>query len=200
MNLVVGLTGGIGSGKSTVAELFAAHGVPVTDADVLSRQLTSAPGPALERIREQFGPDYLTAEGALDRARMRARVFSDATARAQLEALLHPLILEGCRDALARHRDAPWQLLVVPLLVEQPTFRDLVQRVLLVDCEESQQIERVMLRSGMGRSEVLAIMRTQLTREQRLANADDVIENTASRDDLALQISRLNRRYLEISN
>jgi dephospho-CoA kinase len=193
--VVVGLTGGIGSGKSTVADAFAALGVPVIDTDVISRELTMPDGAALESIRLAFGESVMQKDGSLDRAALRRRVFADAVARHQLEAILHPLIRQRVEHALSQ-LTARYVLLVIPLLVESGAYRDVLQRVLVVDCPEATQIARVMARSGLALDEVLAILATQATRAERLAVADDVILNTTSQDDLRTAAASLHQRYL----
>jgi len=190
----VGLTGGIGSGKSTVADCFAARGVPVIDTDVIARALTAPEGPALEAIRTAFGDPVMQAGGALDRAALRRRVFADAGARRQLEAILHPLIhqsVERAREQLT----APYVLIVIPLLVETAGYRDVLDRVLVVDCSEDMQIARVMGRSGLDRDEVQAILAAQASRADRLAAADDVIDNSDTQESLDAQVATLHQRY-----
>ncbi|MEQ6292321.1 dephospho-CoA kinase [Vogesella sp. GCM10023246] len=192
---VVGLTGGIGSGKSTVAQLFAENGVPCVDTDVVAHQLTAAGGAALPAIRTAFGDSVLDANGALNRAVMRQRVFADPSERLRLEAILHPLIgAESLRQlALAQ---GPYVLLAVPLLFESPAFHRLVRRSLLVDCPEEMQQQRVMARSGLAAEQVAAIIAAQMPRQQRLQLADDVIHNSGELADLALQVADKHRYYL----
>lgn len=194
----VGLTGGIGSGKSTVADLFAERGVPVIDTDVISRQLTGPDGPALDDIRAAFGEAVLREDGTLDRAVLRRLVFDDATARQKLEAILHPRIRVEVQRALACMA-GPYVLVVVPLLVESGGYRDLLDRILVVDCPETEQISRVMARSGLAREEVAAILAAQANRAERLAVADDVIVNTSSRENLREQVSTLHQRFLVLA-
>ncbi|MEW5966888.1 MAG: dephospho-CoA kinase [Pseudomonadota bacterium] len=194
----VGLTGGIGSGKSTVADLFSALGVPVIDTDVIARQLTAPGGEALDDIRAAFGASLIQPDGGLDRAAMRRLVFGDVAARSRLEAILHPRIREAVRRALAA-LEAPYALVVIPLLVETGAYRDLLDRVLVVDCPEALQIERVMARSGLAREDVEAILAAQATRAQRLAEADDVIDNTRSLDALRAAVATLHARYLALA-
>lgn len=191
----VGLTGGIGSGKSTVANLFAELGVPVIDTDVIARQLTLPGGAALEAIRAAFGEDVILADGMLDRATLRRRVFADAAARRQLEAILHPRIRQMVEQSLAA-LDAPYALIVIPLLVETGGYRDVLRRVLVVDCPEALQVARVMARSGLARDEVDAILAAQAGRAERLAAADDVIVNDASAAALRAEVTALHQRYL----
>lgn len=194
----VGLTGGIGSGKSTVADLFAGQGVPVIDTDVIARTLTAPGGMALDAVRAAFGDQVMQADGSLDRAALRRRVFSDADARHQLEAILHPRIRLAVEQQLATLA-APYVLIVIPLLVETGAYQEVLDRVLLVDCPEDQQIARVMARSGLTLDEVKAILAAQAARAARLAIADDVISNTASPEALRTQVAALHRRYLAFS-
>jgi len=194
----VGLTGGIGSGKSTVADLFAGQGVPVIDTDVIACTLTAPGGMALDAVRAAFGDQVMQADGSLDRAALRRRVFSDADARHQLEAILHPLIRLAVEQQLATLA-APYVLIVIPLLVETGTYQAVLDRVLVVDCPEDQQIARVMARSGLTLDEVKAILAAQAARAARLAIADDVISNTASPEALRTQVAALHRRYLAFS-
>lgn len=191
----VGLTGGIGSGKSTVADLFAELGVPVIDTDVIARQLTVPGGAALEAIRAAFGEDVMLADGMLDRAALRRRVFADVAARRQLEAILHPRIRQTVEQSLAT-LDAPYALIVIPLLVETGSYRDVLRRVLVVDCPETLQVARVMARSGLARDEVDAILAAQAGRAERLAAADDVIVNDAPAAALRAKVTALHQRYL----
>jgi dephospho-CoA kinase len=192
--LIIGLTGGIGSGKSTVAELFREFGAPVYDADVEARRLVEPGQATLERLTHVFGPQILQPDGTLDRAKLRALAFADAEQRRRLESILHPPI----RAALQAHINAttaPYCILVIPLLFESKQ-RNLVGRVLVVDAPEDQQISRTIARSGLDRPTVERIMAAQCSRAQRLAQADDVISNTGSRDDLRVQAEKLHRSYL----
>ena len=194
----VALTGGIGSGKSVVAGLFAKRGVSVIDTDEIAHQLTRPGGDAIGAIRSAFGASMIGADGALDRDGMRRLVFGDAAARKRLEAILHPLI----RTESARQRDrapGPYAILVVPLLIESGVDRSRYTRVLVVDCPEVQQVERAMRRSGLSETEVRAILATQATREQRLAQADDVIDNSGTPEALERQVSNLNGKYLTLA-
>ena len=194
MALVIGLTGGIGSGKSAVADAFAALGADVTDTDRLAHVVTAPGAPGHDGILRAFGPGYFHPDGALDRAKLRERVFADAAARHELEAILHPLI----RAAAAREVAAwtsPYGLLVVPLLFERGGHKDLVGRVLVVDCPEDVQVQRVMARSGLAETAVRAIMATQLPRAERLARADDVLDNSGPPGAIAPQVALLDRRY-----
>lgn len=196
MSFIVGLTGGIGSGKSTVAELFASFGVAVVDTDAIAHEMTRAQGAAMPEIAATFGPTVMLADGGLDRVAMRRLVFSDASARGRLEAILHPLIRRESDTRCRSATDAPYVLLVVPLLVESGDYRERVDRILVVDCDETVQISRVMARNGLSLSEVQAIMDTQASRGQRLAAADDIVLNSGNREGLRAQIADLHQRYL----
>ena len=193
---VVGLTGGIGAGKSAVSERFAWLGVPVVDTDVIARELTVSGGEALPAIREAFGNSVFFRADELDRAALRQQVFADPAARARLEAILHPLIRRAARQRLAV-LDAPYALLVVPLLLETGAYADIVRRTLLVDCPESIRVERVMARSALTRAEVEAIVAAQVHDEARRAVADDKIDNTGGLDALDTAVAELHVRYLE---
>lgn len=195
MPYVVGLTGGIGSGKSTVADLFVARGAALVDTDAIAHELTGPHGAAMAAISEAFGPAVVDARGALDRAAMRRQVFADATARQRLEAILHPLI-RAESDRRCQAARAPYVILAVPLLVESGSYRERVQRVLVVDCPEAVQVARVMARNGLGEAEVQAILAAQASRQQRLAVADDVVDNGGDAAALIPQVERLHRQYL----
>ncbi|MBA5636394.1 dephospho-CoA kinase [Duganella sp. LX20W] len=194
----VGLTGGIGSGKSTVAELFAARGVTIVDTDQIAHSLTAPGGAAMADIVSQFGPEYADATGALDRARMRQLVFADAAAKTRLEAILHPRIRAATEAATAAATGC-YVMLAIPLLVESGSWRARVTRVLAVDCAETVQLARVMARNHLPEAQVRAIMAAQATRQQRLDAADDVITNDAGLDALTPQIERLHQLYLTFS-
>lgn len=193
----VGLTGGIGSGKSAAADMFKALGAAIVDTDVIARQLTAPGGSAIPALRAAFGDAILAADGALDRNRMRALAFSSADAKGRLEQILHPMIrAESLRQV--GEADGAYVVLVVPLLVETGSYRDIVKRIVVVDCEEQTQIRRTMARSGLDESAVHAIMRAQATRSQRLAAADDVIRNEAGLDELQKQVAALDRLYRQL--
>lgn len=192
---IVGLTGGIGSGKSAAAAHFATLGVPVVDTDVIAHALTAADGAAMPLLAAEFGRQVVAANGALDRAAMRALAFADPANRRRLESILHPLI----RAESVRQLDAvrgPYALLVVPLLFENPDYLALVRRSLLVDCAEEVQLARVQARSGLTAEAVRAIMAAQMPRAQRLARADDVIDNDGSLAALQLQVEAKHQYYL----
>lgn len=194
----VGLTGGIGCGKSTVADMFAALGASVIDTDQIAHALTAPHGAAMPALIAEFGPAFVTPEGALDRAKMRALVFSDATARARLEAILHPRIRDATAAA-ASIATGDYVIFVVPLLIESGTWRERVTRVLAIDCPEELQVARVMARSGITEAQVRAIMAAQVSREQRRAAADDIILNDDGLDALRPQVEILHAMYLSQS-
>ena len=195
MTFCVGLTGGIGCGKTRATEMFAELGAGVVDTDVISRELTGPDGAGMQHVVQAFGADYVLPDGSLDRARMRALVFADADAKRRLEAILHPLIRDASRRSIAA-ASAPYVLLVVPLLLETGSYRDLLDRVLVVDCDEARQVERVVARSGLSAEEVRAIMKTQIGRAERLARADDVLRNDGDINHLRDQVERLHAQYL----
>jgi len=196
----VGLTGGIGSGKSTAAALFAECGAMIIDSDTISHRLTQPGGDAIEAIRAKFGDNYIDASGALDRARMRRLVFANIDAKRRLEVILHPLIrMQMLALAEAAADTSPYLLLVIPLLFETENYLRLVQRALVVDCAEATQVARSMQRSGLNEQEVRAIMAQQISRAERLQHADDIIQNDGGLDTLRLQVAHLHQRYIAIS-
>jgi dephospho-CoA kinase len=194
---IVGLTGGVGSGKSTVAALFSEKGVVLVDTDVIAHELTGPDGAAMSALVAEFGAAVVNQQGALDRAAMRQLVFANPVARTRLEGILHPLIrqisFERCQAA-----ESPYVILAVPLLVESGAFRQRCDRIVAVDCPEALQIERVMARNALSADEVKAIMAAQATRAQRLAVADDVVLNDAGLDTLDEQVSALHQKYLRL--
>lgn len=194
MPYVVGLTGGIGSGKSEVARAFAALGVEISDADAAAHAVTAKGEAGHRAVIAAFGPEARAADGGLDRAWLRHAAFADPQARARLEALLHPLIRARLEAEMAAWR-GPYGLLVVPLLLERGNVLSHVARVLVVDCPEDEQVRRVMTRSGLPAEEVRAIMATQLSREARLAAADDVVDNGGPLEALGPQVARLDAFY-----
>ena len=198
MTVWIGLTGGIGSGKSQVAADFSALGMPRIDADAISRQLTQTAGSmALQQIRQQFGDDALTVSGCLNRAYMRERVFADGQAKAQLEAILHPLIFAEI-ERQQKDFQAAYGVVEIPTLVEHPIFQSLVARILVITCPESVRVQRVMARNGLTEATVRAIMASQASDEARLRVADDVIANTGSLQDLQQAVKRQHRAYLAL--
>ena len=193
-----GLTGGIGSGKSQAAACFALLGVPVIDADAVSRILTQTPdSEALRQIRQTFGDAVIDSAGFLNRAAMREYVFADEQARQRLEAILHPLIYREIERQKAACTAAPYGIIELPTLAEHPVFRRLVQRVLLVQCDEKTRVQRVMARNGLTEAAVRAIMQAQAGDEQRLALADDCLVNQGSPEDLSQAVQRQHRIYLQ---
>jgi len=198
MPYCVGVTGGIGSGKSRAAALFGELGADVVDTDDISHQLTTAGGSAMPAITAAFGAAAAAPDGSLDRAVMRRLVFEKPDARKQLETILHPRIRE-CARSRVMESAAPYVLLVVPLLLETGGYRDLIQRVLVVDCDESLQVSRAMQRSNLTADAVRAIMAAQLPRPQRLVGADDVIRNDGDIAQLRGQVAGLHQQYLNLA-
>ena len=194
----IGLTGGIGCGKSTVANLFAAHGATIVDTDEIAHSLTAPNGAAMPALVAEFGEWVLDATGAMDRARMRELVFSDPQAKRRLEAVLHPRIRAATLEAAAS-ATGKYVIFAVPLLVESGGWTERVNRVLVIDCLESLQVARVMQRNGLSEAQVKAIMATQATRSMRLAAADDVIDNNGDLAALQPQIAVLHEVYLAFS-
>jgi dephospho-CoA kinase len=195
---VLAITGGIGSGKTAVADQLGAAGARVVDTDAIAHALTTPQGAAMPALRAAFGVGVVAADGALDRAAMRALVFGDAAARAQLEGILHPMIRAEVAAALAQVT-APYAVLVVPLLVETQVYLPLVNRVLVVDCPEAIQQARVMARNGWSLAQTQQVMATQASRQARLACADDVIDNAGGFAALVLQVQDKHRYYLALS-
>ncbi len=197
MPYVLGLTGGIGSGKSAVAAQFAELGALVVDTDAIAHQLTGPGGTAVATIAAAFGPDVIDASGALNRKAMRQLVFADEAQRRRLEAILHPAIRSVSASLLASAEAlaAPYVILMVPLLVETGAYREQIHRIAVVDCATETQIRRVMARNGLARNDVERIIAVQASREQRLAAADDVIDNDGDFGNLATQINALDAKY-----
>jgi dephospho-CoA kinase len=198
MTYIVGLTGGIGSGKSAAAQIFEKLGAAVIDTDAVAHALTVPGGAAIAPIRAAFGAQYLTPEGALDRARMRELVFADATKKHRLESILHPMIRAQTNELVLAAR-SPYVILMVPLLVESGDYRRRCQRILVIDCPEEMQVERVAARSGLAAEQVRAIMANQVTRAARLAAADDVIDNSGDLPQLRPQVEAVHARYLQFA-
>jgi len=195
--LRIGLTGGIASGKSTVADMFADLGVPVIDTDIIAREVVKPGEPAIDEIRERFGDAVIDTEGRLDRAAMRKIIFADETARLDLEAILHPRIGAEVRRQ-AETSDGPYQLIVVPLLVGSP-LREYVDRVLVVDCDEKTQIQRLLKRDSESIEQAQKILDSQASREERLAIADDVIINDQELEKIQSQVIELHRHYQRLA-
>lgn len=194
----VALTGGVGSGKSRVAAGFSRLGVDVVDTDALARELTSSGSGALAEIVEAFGPGVLNQDGSLNRAGLRAAVFSDARQRKILEGILHPRIREQAAKRVEAAK-SEYVLLVVPLLIESGAYWDLADRVLAVDCDPAVQIERVMRRDGLTKAAVEAILSAQTNRRERLLRADDVIRNEGTEAQLDVEVARLHLHYLKLA-
>ena len=202
MELLIGLTGGIGSGKSAAADEFARLGAAVVDTDEIAHELTGPGGAALPEIQRLFGSAFVDAAGAMDRKRMRERVFADPAAKQRLESVLHPLIRAESERRIAAAfavRKAPYVVHVVPLLVESAGFRERFGRVLVVDCPEALQIARVRQRSGFSESEVRRIIASQIQRETRLAAADDVIDNSGTIAAMQQKVRQLHEKYLALA-
>ncbi|CAG9244735.1 dephospho-CoA kinase [Paraburkholderia unamae] len=197
---VIGLTGGIGSGKSTVADLFAARGVPIVDTDLIAHRITAPHGVAMAQIAQAFGAEFVAPDGSMDRARMRTLVFGDESARKRLEAITHPLIRSET-ERETREANGPYVIVVVPLLVESGTWKTRVDRVLTVDCSVETQIARVMRRNAFTREQVLAIIARQATREARLAAADNVVvnDNGATLETLGHDVEALHQTFLTLA-
>ncbi|SCY63703.1 dephospho-CoA kinase [Nitrosospira sp. Nl5] len=199
MPLIIGLTGGIGSGKTSAAKFFAALGAELIDTDAIAHEITQPQGAAIAAIRKIFTEKFLTEDGALNRKEMRSLVFSDSQSRRKLEAILHPLIrVEVARRAALF--TASYGMIVVPLLLETGGYRGMIHRVLVVDCNEHDQIARTVARAGLDEQTVRAIMATQLSRNERLQQADDVITNDADMAHLRQQVDTLHRKYLDLAN
>lgn len=198
MPYCVGITGGIGSGKSRAAAMFGDMGAGVVDTDEISHQITASGGSAMPEIVAVFGPAAAAADGSLDRAAMRRRIFGDPEARRQLENILHPRIREVAHGQIGEST-APYVLLVVPLLLETGAYRDIIRRILVVDCDEALQVSRTIARSRLDEASVRAIMAAQISRSERLARADDVIRNDGGVDELRRQVAALHGKYLELA-
>lgn len=192
--LKIGVTGGLGAGKTTATRIFMRHGVPIIDTDEISHELTARDGAAIPLVREAFGESVFKADGSLDRAALRARILTDDAARRQLEAILHPLIRQAVESRLAGI-NAPYVLIVVPLLVETGAYDGLLDRVLVVDCSEQTQVQRALARGGWSEAEVRAMMARQASRKARLARADDVLDTDCRLDALTEQVAALDRKY-----
>ena len=203
---VVALTGGIGCGKSAAAQIFLDLGVPVTDVDVISHELTAAGQPIIDNIRQLFGSEFISADNSLNREAMRTLIFSDGQARLRLNALLHPAILEKAIERLSQHArtqqgaeksETLYQVLVVPLLFDSPKYLSLVDRILVIDCDQETQIKRVKERSHLSRFQILQIINTHIKRNDQLKLADDVILNDGNVEKLRENISVLHQKYIK---
>ena len=199
MSLIIGLTGGIGSGKTSAARFFYALGAGIIDTDEIARTLTDSHGVAIRDIRQTFGQDFITQDGALDRKKMRDLVFSDNLSRWKLEKILHPLIYKE----VVRHQTSilsPYTLIVLPLLFETSNYFNMIQRVLVIDCDERQQVERAIKRDSLNEQEVRAIMSTQISRLERLQRAHDTLINDMDIQNLKEQVKIFHRKYLSLSH
>ena len=200
---IIALTGGIGSGKSEVALQFAQLGVPIVDTDVISHQLTALGSPVLTQINYLFNDNFLTPDGHLDRAKLRTHVFNSPEERKKLEALLHPLIRANALKQLAENEHSlkpAYQILVIPLLFENNQYAGLVHKILVVDCDETLQIQRAMARSQLTKAQVEAIMAAQVSRATRLSQADEVIENNGTLAELIENISNMHKKLVKNSH
>ena len=195
--LIIGLTGGIGSGKSTVCNHFANLGVPIIDADLIAHELVEPGQPALEQIRSTFGNDFITPQGELDRPRLREYIFIDKTARTKLQAILHPLIRARMRERLTV-LDTSYVIIAIPLLVETGQH-DMLHRILVIDTPEELQIQRVCQRDKVDKDQVQSILEAQCSRSERLAVADDVIHNTNGLEALERQVNQMHQHYLKLA-
>jgi len=197
---LIGLTGGIGSGKTAVSDLLAKLGAGIVDTDLIAHQITAPNGAAISLIEKQFGPDFITADGALNRDKMRSLVFTSPEARQSLETITHPLIRqETIRQAVQLKKDgAPYLVFVVPLLIESGSWRNLIDCLVVVDCPKETQIQRVMQRSNLPKEEVERILAAQASREERLKHANVVIENQGSLQELEVKVQNLHQKILQI--
>jgi dephospho-CoA kinase len=194
---VVGLTGGIGCGKSEAARSFARLGVPIVDVDVIARQLTMAGQETLQEIIDVFGKEYLLPDGNLNRALMREKVFNDIAARKDLESIIHPAIHAQALKEMQDNSSAPYQILAISLLFENQRYKDNVTRSLVIDCDESLQVVRTMKRSGISEQTVRGIMAAQVSRAMRIKMADDLIENEGTLEELHQKIVEIHKKYLQ---
>jgi dephospho-CoA kinase len=192
---IVGLTGGIGCGKSEAARIFARLGVPIVDVDVIARQLTVAGQETLNEIIEIFGKKYLLPNGDLDRAAMREKVFTDMAARKDLEGIIHPAIYDQCMRELEQNKAAPYQILAISLLFENQRYKHIVTRSLVIDCDETLQVQRTMKRSGISEQTVRGIMAAQVSRATRIKLADDLILNEGTVEELGQKIEEIHEKY-----
>lgn len=198
MTFVVGLTGGIGCGKSSASQFFSDLGIDVIDTDIIARQLTQPNGSAISLIQNTFGSSIIATDGTLDRNKMRDLVFANSELRHKLEQILHPLILKAVIRRI-KQSQAPYVIVVIPLLFETNDYNHLIRHILVIDCDEQQQLLRTMERSNLSEQKVRSIMATQVTRETRIQKADDVILNNQDIEYLKAQILLLHHKYLALS-
>ena len=198
MSLIIGLTGGIGSGKTSATRFFAAEGIAIIDADTIAHELTGAQGDAIPNIKKYFGVDFITKNGKLDRKKMKTRIFSDINSRKKLEEILHPLIQAEVMHRIETAAASPYIIVVAPLLLETADYCETVTRILVVDCNEEYQISRAVSRDGLSKKEVRAIMATQKSRQERLNQADDVIVNDTDISSLQEKVKLQHNIYLSL--
>lgn len=194
--LIVGLTGGIGAGKSTVTQLFASHGVPIIDADIIAREVTQPSQPAYKEIIQHFGEHLILKDGSLDRSLLRHLIFENRDERKWLEALLHPIIQQSIEQQISSI-SAPYCIVVIPLLFEVQPY-SFINRILVIDAPEQMQIDRVLTRDQLNTSQIEAILKAQVSREQRIQGSDDLILNNGDLDDLSKQVEKLHQFYLKL--
>jgi dephospho-CoA kinase len=197
MSLIIGLTGGIGSGKTSATRFFAAEGIAIIDADTIAHELTGAQGDAIPNIKKYFGVDFITKDGELNRKKMQSRIFSDINSRKKLERILHPLIQTEVMHRIET-ASSPYIIVVVPLLLETGDYCEIVTRILVVDCNEEYQISRTVSRDGLNKEEVRAIIATQKSRQARLNQADDVIVNDTDISSLQEKVKLQHNIYLSL--
>ena len=193
---IVGITGGIGSGKSEAAKAFAALGVPIVDLDGISHALTKPGQSTLAEITQVFGQEILNEKGELDRTALRQKIFSNEQAKIQLEAIMHPAIYKQVLQQLEQNKSAPYQILDIPLLFESDRYLKLIHRSLVIDCDPTTQIDRASKRSGLSETEVKKIIDAQMPREQRNQLADDVLTNNGSLEQLREKVAQLHEKYI----
>ena len=198
MSLIIGLTGGIGSGKTSATRFFAAEGIAIIDADTIAHELTGVQGDAIPNIKKYFGVDFITKNGKLDRKKMKNRIFSDINSRKKLEEILHPLIQAEVMHRIETAAASPYIIVVAPLLLETADYCETVTRILVVDCNEEYQISRAVSRDGLSKEEVRAIMATQKSRQERLNQADDVIVNDTDISSLQEKVKLQHNIYLSL--
>ena len=194
---IIALTGGIGCGKSEASKTFASLGVPIIDLDSISHELTSSKNPVMDDIASAFGPSYIEMEGGLNRAKMRQLIFNNPQAREKLNSILHPAIQLEAIKQIDKLGAAPYAILDIPLLGRNSNFHSMIDRILVIDCEEKIQIDRVKARNNLTEFEVKAIIQSQPSRETRIAMADDLIENNKSTDELHQKINKLHQKYIK---
>ena len=193
----IALTGGIGSGKSEATKIFSSLGVPIVDLDIISHQLTAEKQPLVGEIAKVFGQEYISTSGALDRTKMRQLVFANENARKQLNKILHPAIYREAIKQLQQFSKQPYAILAIPLLEEGSIYAQAIDRVLVIDCEQEKQIERVKQRSHLTEPEIKQIIEAQIPRKSRIKMADDLIENNGSIADLHSKIEKLHQKYIK---